>query len=96
MLDSSETEARVSFALASGTTIGYDHSRTGRNNQDAYKIIQTPEVTVAVVCDGCSSGVNGVSHNELGAWIGACAVAEETYRIVTSPSWEWPAGFAAP
>lgn len=53
--------------IAAGSTIGREHRRLGRNNQDAWFVWQQPELTVAVVCDGCGSS----PHSEVGAQVGA-------------------------
>lgn len=59
------------FETASGSVAGRDHVHAGRNNQDALCVLTEPEVTVAVVCDGCSSG----RFSEVGAQLGARLVA---------------------
>lgn len=77
--------------VASGTTAGSEHARTGRNNQDAFLIRKTPELLLAIVCDGCSSGSSGVSHNEVGAWLGAHVVADAITRAARHPTMDWVA-----
>jgi hypothetical protein len=59
------------FNTASGSVIGTLHVQDGKNNQDALHIERTEDVLVAVVCDGCSTGVGESSHNEIGAQLGA-------------------------
>lgn len=60
------------FEVAAGSIIGRDHVRIGINNQDAYYGDYTDDALIAVVCDGCGSGV----HSEVGAKIGARLVVE--------------------
>jgi Protein phosphatase 2C len=60
------------FQIAGGTVIGREHVTIGRNNQDAFCWSSTPDATVAVVADGCGSGV----HSEVGAQIGARLLTE--------------------
>jgi len=55
------------FELARGSIPGYDHIRAGKNNQDGVSILQTSDFTIAVVCDGCSSG----KYSEVGAQFGS-------------------------
>ncbi len=55
------------FEVASGSTIGRDHLRLGKNNQDSHYIFSSELATIAVVCDGCGSS----EHSEVGAKIGA-------------------------
>lgn len=50
-----------------GSVIGARHQRAGRNGQDAVVAHRSGDVAVAVVCDGCSSGVS----SEVGARVGA-------------------------
>jgi len=54
------------FELAGGSVIGQNHLRVGKNNQDAYFWSVTDTSIVAVVCDGCGSGM----HSEVGAKLG--------------------------
>lgn len=74
------------FELASASLIGSEHARVGRNNQDSRRIIydKQNDVYIIVVTDGCSSGVEGVSNNEVGAILGAPLAAtalQRTYAI---------------
>jgi hypothetical protein len=62
--------------IAFGSILGIEHARVGRNNQDAACVRVFGDQIVAVVCDGCSSGIPGhPSHNEVGAQLGARIVA---------------------
>ena len=56
--------------IAAGTVVGREHARAGRNNQDAYAVWHTDDLTVAVVCDGCGSA----PHSEVGAKLMAPAL----------------------
>jgi hypothetical protein len=60
------------FEVAGGTVAGRDHVLLGRNNQDALCWSETPAGLVAVVADGCGSGI----HSEVGAQLGARLVTE--------------------
>lgn len=66
------------FEIARGSVAGHDHVRAGRNNQDGLAVVQTPQLTVAVVCDGCSSG----RHSEAGAQFGARLLAHTIRRFM--------------
>lgn len=81
------------FQFAAGSIIGKDHVLIGKNNQDGfYALSDQKDITVAVVCDGCSSG----QHSEVGAKIGASltafAVRREARRALSraSPKGENP------
>ncbi len=72
------------FEYAQGSIVGRDHLYcgkllVGRNNQDACHVAMDDDVVVAVVCDGCGSGL----HSEVGANIGARIIANrliDSYR----------------
>jgi hypothetical protein len=64
------------FKLAAGSTIGREHLRLGKNNQDAYHWVSMESATITVVCDGCGSG----NHSEVGAKIGARLLVEAILR----------------
>ncbi len=64
------------FKLAGGSMVGRDHRVIGRNNQDAWTILEYPDLTIAIVADGCSSG----SKTEVGAELGVRLVAEQIAR----------------
>jgi len=59
------------FEVAFGSVIGRNHVLGGKNNQDALRVIQKPGATIAVVCDGSSSGI----FSEFGAQLGARFIA---------------------
>lgn len=61
------------FEIASGSIIGQYHLRIHMNNQDNYIVTEHPDHIVAVVCDGCGSGVT----SEVGATLGSSIVAWE-------------------
>ncbi len=54
------------FVWAAGSVIGSEHRRIGKNNQDAFRVIQSAGCLVGLVADGCGSKV----HSEVGAWLG--------------------------
>jgi hypothetical protein len=68
--------APSSLEIAAGSVTGRAHTRAGRCNQDAYAWASAGGATVAVVCDGCSSG----AHSEVGAQLGARLVVEALLR----------------
>lgn len=70
--ESSEEEAITRFEIAAGSVTGQLHRDLGKNNQDAYQVLLADETLIAVVCDGCSSGL----HSEVGSVLGASLVAE--------------------
>lgn len=75
------------FETAAGSVAGRDHVHAGRNNQDALCILSGPDATVAVVCDGCSSG----RFSEVGAQLGARLIADYLrYTLVagSKPPWK--------
>ncbi len=61
----------IELVHAVASVIGSDHRRPGkfptRNNQDAVVVCVSPDLAVAVVCDGCSS----MPYSEVGARYGA-------------------------
>jgi len=67
------------FELAGGSVIGREHLRVGKNNQDAYCWSMAEAIAVAVVCDGCGSGV----HSEVGAKLGARIIVETIHHVLS-------------
>jgi len=63
------------FEVASGSVIGRDHARDGKNNQDSCYVFQDEIVTIALVGDGCSS--SELSH--VGSYIGLKIIGK-TFR----------------
>ncbi len=64
------------FEIAGGSIVGTDHVGPpqlllGKNNQDAYAIVDQPTYKIGIVCDGCGSG----SHSEAGSQLGAIQIA---------------------
>lgn len=66
------------FQIACGSVIGRDHIHDGRNNQDAFHILEDSDFLVAVVCDGCGDA----SRSEVGAVIGSRFVTQAISRHV--------------
>ncbi|MBD2075714.1 protein phosphatase 2C domain-containing protein [Phormidium sp. FACHB-592] len=64
------------FELVGGSVIGREHLRVGKNNQDAYSWNVSEAGAIAVVCDGCGSGM----HSEVGANLGARMIVETLHR----------------
>jgi hypothetical protein len=67
---------RVVFGVTSGSVIGREHVRLGRNNQDGHAIRVDEQRLAAVVTDGCSSS----RFSEVGARLGAAFLASEMLR----------------
>ncbi len=57
----------LKFKIARGSVRGWEHSRAGRNNQDAFALVEGRDSIVGVVCDGCG----GAPFSEVGARLGA-------------------------
>lgn len=59
------------FEMAAGTTIGSMHRQLDKSNQDAYGLVQRPDMLIGIVCDGASKGFRGPmgdwTHSEVGA-----------------------------
>lgn len=53
--------------VAAGSVAGREHTRVGKNNQDAWAWLSLEQATVAVICDGCGSA----PCSEVGAQAGA-------------------------
>jgi hypothetical protein len=66
------------FDIAAASVIGREHSRAGRNNQDAFRVDSCEQGLVAIVADGCGSG----SHSELGAQAGARHVVASALHLL--------------
>lgn len=55
------------FEYCAGSVIGSNHKIFGKNNQDAYQIIDKDNLLIAMVCDGCGSG----PYSEVGVQLGS-------------------------
>ncbi len=66
----------VVFGVTSGTVIGREHVRVGRNNQDGHAVRSDDQRLAAVVTDGCSSS----KFAEVGARLGANFLATDVLR----------------
>lgn len=64
---------KTQFQIAGGSVTGNEHRLIGKNNQDSFGWIQQEPFSVALVCDGCSSG----THSEIGAQIGCRLLLHE-------------------
>jgi hypothetical protein len=60
------------FVASVGSVTGRDHRRACRDGQDGYAVVALPNVTAAIVTDGCSSG----RTSEVGARLGAAWIAD--------------------
>ena len=67
---------RVVFGVTSGSVIGREHVRLGRNNQDGWAVKADDQRLAAVVTDGCSSS----RFAEVGARLGAQYLASDVLR----------------
>ncbi|KKU07462.1 MAG: hypothetical protein UX09_C0029G0001 [Candidatus Uhrbacteria bacterium GW2011_GWE2_45_35] len=67
---------KSTFELIHGSITGREHRLIGRNNQDASHLVFDERHLVAVVCDGCGSGLS----SECGARLGARLVVETLFR----------------
>lgn len=50
-----ELSLRMPIQSASASIIGSSHKKHLKNKQDAFRLYQSEEITVGVVCDGCGS-----------------------------------------
>lgn len=66
------------FDLAAGSIRGREHILSNKNNQDAYQLISEPDLTVAVVCDGCGDPSSKTS--EVGAILGSQLITQTIAR----------------
>jgi hypothetical protein len=57
------------FEFAGGSVPGRKHRRVLRNNQDAFCILTRPDLSIAIVTDGCGDITS--LHSEVGAKLGA-------------------------
>lgn len=71
-------EGHPLFEAAAGSVPGRAHVIAGRPSQDAFVLRADPAAIVAVVADGCG----GAERSEIGAWIGAHALAAEVGRAI--------------
>jgi hypothetical protein len=69
---SSPSALPARFVAGAGSVTGRDHRRAHRDGQDGFALVATPDVTAAIVTDGCSSG----RTSEVGARLGAAWLAE--------------------
>ena len=75
------------YSLCAGSVTGREHLRTHRNNQDGAAIHAAPDLLIAAVTDGCSSG----GSTEVGARFGAAWLARwvPRYACETGPCAIW-------
>ena len=67
------------FQIAQGTVLGRDHYMSRLNNQDGRHVIEEPDITVAIVSDGCGDKVSS-QHSEVGAIYGSKITARFVHR----------------
>jgi hypothetical protein len=65
------------FEVTSGTIMGREHSKVGKNNQDGLAVVDNGESLIGVICDGCGSS----PHSEVGAKIAAKIIATSLSRV---------------
>lgn len=63
-----------------GQIIGRNHIQRQRNCQDGLTVIETENLAVGVICDGCGSG----SRSELGAILASSFLAQEAAKALES------------
>lgn len=61
--------------------IGRDHRLIPKNNQDSWGVWQSEELTVAIVADGCGSGL----YSEVGAKLGCSILGSYLYKECSDP-----------
>ncbi len=66
------------FEFAAGSVPGRDHVLIAKNNQDARHVLSLPDLSVAVVCDGC--GDSNSRYSEMGAILGSQLMVEAIVR----------------
>ncbi len=71
--------------LAYGSVQGREHARVGKNNQDAFVILQDQDHLVGIVSDGCGSS----AHSEVGAQLGSWICAQVIYQQLQSGDLHW-------
>lgn len=69
------------FKIIGASVLGTRHLKLGRNNQDSYTWIKTPNYIIAIVCDGCSSG----AESEVGSKIVAPLFAQTLANYLSKP-----------
>ena len=69
------------FQIAGASVLGSRHLKIGKNNQDSYVWIKTPDYIICVVSDGCSSG----AHSEVGSNIIAPLFAQTLATYISKP-----------
>ncbi len=72
----------TTFELANGTVTGRSHRKSGKNNQDGFRIIPIKDGFIAIVTDGCGSA----PHSEVGAKIGAHIAAKAIANCTHLPA----------
>jgi hypothetical protein len=77
--------------VATGSVVGRDHRRTGKNNQDALAWADLPQGIVAVVGDGCGSQPHSEVGAQLGAQLTVQAIAHQLEHIPLADADFWPA-----
>jgi hypothetical protein len=63
--------------LAYGSVQGREHARVGKNNQDAFVILQDHHHLVGMISDGCGSSAHSELGAQLGSWICAQAIHQQ-------------------
>jgi len=73
------------FHVGAGSVLGRRHLEQGLNNQDALALFQSPELLVAIVCDGCSGGnLSFDLDSEIGAKLQATSLVRNIVRFYTA------------
>lgn len=82
------------FQIACGSITGRDHTLLGRNNQDAHVVTSNGEITVAVVCDGCSGKDQTEGrYSEVGALLGAKLISVSFFNYAKRWTETWNSAY---
>jgi serine/threonine protein phosphatase PrpC len=76
---------KLPFAVFSLTQEGLEHKRASIGNQDAGCLYVGNKLIIGVVADGCTSGsnLNGMSHNQVGAYLGSYLAVRILRKLTT-------------
>ncbi len=67
------------FQITAGSITGRDHRLNSKNNQDAFRFIQTDDRLVIVICDGC--GDPTAYRSEIGSGIGSALISQTIHNL---------------
>lgn len=67
-----------SFSISSASVVGTHHSSQGHPNQDAHRVIETPDWQIGFLADGCGSAPN----SQVGSQLAAYFLAHRTQELL--------------